>query len=421
MTKFNWNKIIVFLFSIALAFPSLAEFNSQPPLQGAFQSGKYRNLAREFGKANIQERLNSGFDNMFGYNGREQLYYAYEENGTYKAHYIRAFNPLYGDDIRTEGQSWAMTVAVMMNKQEEFDNLWRFARNYQKNSWNHPDPKKQGVYAWQLKFDGSGYVYKHDDGPAPDGELYFAFALLNADSRWGSSGEFNYYDDAIEVLGVIRNKLMENSLIRFSPYLDDLTDPSYHIPVFYNYFATRVSSNHEKNFWNTAADKSRTFLKTHFAKVHDAPHWNLPTFLANNSGEPVIGYRFEGQANPGHWYEYDAWRVAMNVAVDAHLYGAESWHSNAINRLLGFFDYDRGNGCYKQIYAYGGRETEQCAGPGQMATNAVATLASTDTSTATKYFNEFWGTSQPTGEWRYYDGCLYMLAMLHTTGNFKLY
>lgn len=415
---------LALLFCTTTSLASYAAFNDNPPDKGAFFDGKYRNLAAEFGKTNGEKKLTQGFNNMFGYNNTQQLYYAYNENEQYKAHYIRAINPVIGDDIHSEGQSWGMTIAVMMNKQEEFDNLWRFARSYQKNSWNHSDPNKQGVYAWQLKFDSNGYVYKHDDGPAPDGELYFAFALLNADARWGSKGEFNYYDDAIEILGVIRNKLMENSIIRFSPYLDNLTDPSYHIPVFYNYFATRVSSSSERNFWNSAATKSRTFLKNHFTKISGNPHWNLPTFLAKNDGEPIIDYLFNGQANAGHWYEYDAWRVAMNVAVDAHLYGAENWHKNAINSLLGFLDYDKNNNgdkCYKQLYAYGSAETQQCAGTGQKATNAVATLASTDSAMAETFFNDFWSESQPTGDWRYYNGCLYMLAMLHVTGNFKLY
>lgn len=397
-----------------------AAFNTNPPTQGAMASGQYRNLAAEMGKTSIWNKVDTAFNNMFGYNKPQQLYYAYDKDNSYP-HYIKAID---SNDIRTEGQSWGMTVAVMLNKQQEFDNLWRFAKNYQKNPDNHQDPKKQGVYAWQLKFDNQGYVYKNDEGPAPDGELYFAFALLNADKRWGSNGEHNYYQDAMEMLSTIKNKLMENKVIRFSPYIDNLTDPSYHIPAFYNYFAERVSSQADKNYWNSVATTSRTFLQNHFNKVKDNPHWNLPTYLARNNGDPVIGNIFSGQPNPGDWYEWDAWRVVMNVAVDAYLMGAQTWHQDAVNGALGFLSWDKstnGDGCYKQAYAYGADQNRGCAGEGQKAANAVALLASTDSGLANEFFNDFWNTAQPTGQHRYYNGCLYMLSLLHVTGNFKVY
>ncbi|MDP4485804.1 glycosyl hydrolase family 8 [Pseudoalteromonas distincta] len=111
---------------------SYSAFNVNPPSVGADSSGTYRNLAQEMGKTNIQQKVNSTFDNMFGYNNTQQLYYPYTENGVYKAHYIKAINPDEGDDIRTEGQSWGMTAAVMLNKQQEFDNLWRFAKRIKK-------------------------------------------------------------------------------------------------------------------------------------------------------------------------------------------------------------------------------------------------------------------------------------------------
>ncbi|HSL42474.1 MAG TPA: hypothetical protein VK897_03515 [Anaerolineales bacterium] len=32
-----------------------------------------------------------------------------------------------------------------------------------------------------------------------------------------------------------------------------------------------------------------------------------------------------------------------------------------------------------------------------------------------------WEAQIPSGKWRYYDGMLYMLGMLHVRGNFKIY
>ncbi|CAH0528851.1 glycosyl hydrolase family 8 [Vibrio hippocampi] len=423
MNKYQ-TKVNVWLTGALIAVFSsacLARFDNTPPSKGAYETGIYRNLAREMSIQDAWKRVHDGYNKMFSNNSTQQLYYSYSEDGNYQGHYIKTTDT---NDIRTEGQSWGMTIAVMMNKQTDFDNLWRFAKKYQKNSTNHQDPYKQGVYAWQLKFNSKGKVYKADEGPAPDGEEYFAFALLNADARWGSNGRINYYQEALTMLNTIKNKLMKNKVIVFSPYVDNVTDPSYHLPAFYDYFADRVTKKTDKDYWSSVADRSRKFLKDHFAIVGGDPHWNLPTYLARPWGTPVYGNIFVGQNNPGDWYELDAWRVAMNVAMDAHIMGAEAWHKNAINGILGALSYNKavnGEGCYKQKYGYGVAESRYCAGEGQKAANAVALLASTNVEQAQEFFYDFWNTPQPTGKYRYYNGTLYMLSMLHVTGKFKFY
>lgn len=414
---------VIYTGALVMLFSStaLAKFNNNPPTKGAYETGKYRNLASEMGEKEVWKKVNTSYANMFGNNKPQQLYYKYTENGKHTGHYIKTTST---NDIRTEGQSWGMTVAVMMDKKWQFDNLWKFAKKYQKNSNNHQDPKKRGTYAWLLEFDSNGHVFKKDDGPAPDGEEYFAFALLNADARWGSDGDIDYYAEAKTMLATIKSKLMKNKVIVFSPYVENVTDPSYHIPAFYDYFSDRLTNQADKTYWAEVATRSRKFLKDHFAKVKGDPHWNLPTYLARPWGAPVAGEIFANQANPGDWYELDSWRVAMNVALDAHVMGAEQWHKDAINGILGALSYDKsvnGDGCYKQTYAFGVAQSPYCAGEGQIASNAVALLASTNSTEAKQYFDDFWNTPQPTGKYRYYNGSLYMLAMMHVTGRFKFY
>ena len=52
--------------------------------------------------------------------------------------------------------------------------------------------------------------------------------------------------------------------------------------------------------------------------------------------------------------------------------------------------------------------------------SAVATLAA-DPEIGKPFVQELWDAQIPSGKWRYYDGMLYMLAMLHASGNFKIY
>jgi len=52
--------------------------------------------------------------------------------------------------------------------------------------------------------------------------------------------------------------------------------------------------------------------------------------------------------------------------------------------------------------------------------NAVAALAAT-TDKAQKFVQALWDVPIPFGKWRHYDGLLYTLALLHVSGNFKIY
>jgi oligosaccharide reducing-end xylanase len=57
---------------------------------------------------------------------------------------------------------------------------------------------------------------------------------------------------------------------------------------------------------------------------------------------------------------------------------------------------------------------------GLVAMNAVAGLAATHP--RAKYFvEELWNTPVPTGQYRYYDGMLYLLGMLHCSGEFRIW
>jgi oligosaccharide reducing-end xylanase len=37
------------------------------------------------------------------------------------------------------------------------------------------------------------------------------------------------------------------------------------------------------------------------------------------------------------------------------------------------------------------------------------------------FVDALWDLQPPTGKWRYYDGLLYTLALLHVSGNFRIY
>ena len=136
-------------------------------MAGAFETGKYRNVFAEYGypEAEIQRRVEQTFETIFYGNEEERFYH---EVGADMAYIEDTGN----HDVRTEGMSYGMMACVQMNRREEFDRLWKWTRTYM---YIEDGPCKN-YFAWSCATDGS----KNAEGPAPDGEEYFAMALFFA-------------------------------------------------------------------------------------------------------------------------------------------------------------------------------------------------------------------------------------------------
>ena len=56
-----------------------------------------------------------------------------------------------------------------------------------------------------------------------------------------------------------------------------------------------------------------------------------------------------------------------------------------------------------------------------IAANAVGSIALNDKQLQEEYISRLWNTEAPTGLYRYYNGMVYMLSMLHVSGYFRIY
>ena len=188
---------------------------------------------------------------------------------------------------------------------------------------------------------------------------------------------------------------------------DDFTDPSYHLPHYYELWGRWADRNNK--FWLAAADTSRIFFKR-----TTNPVTGLAPDYAHFDGSPIDPWN-GGKGD----FRFDAWRVAMNIAVDYEWFAKDKWEINECNRLLDFF-YSQGIDKYGNQYTLKGKELDKNHSTGLVAANAVACLASTNNNRI-DFVKRLWDVSIPTGQFRYYDGMLYMLGMLQVSGNFKIY
>jgi len=399
---------------IGYAFPSASSPSEKVAAAGAFTSGCYPNLfSMLLNKTDqqVRSKIDSAFRQLFYGDDRSQrIYYPVEPDMAY-------IEDVLHQDIRTEGMSYGMMIAVQLDKKQEFDRLWKWAKTHMQ----HPDGPRRGFFAWHCRTDGTVI----DANTASDGEEWFVTALFFASGRWGDgTGMFNYRAEAQAILDAMLSKQRQSDRedvvtnlfnwdekqVVFVPAgnADDFTDPSYHLPHFYELWA-RWADQHN-DFWRDAAVASRNFLK--------------------KAAHPVTGLtpdyaRFDGRPTDAPWdgghsdFRFDAWRTAMNVAVDYSWFTADDWAVAQSDRLLLFF-HSQGLDHYVNNYTLDGKPLSSDRSIGLAAMNAVACLAATIPQRR-EFVEALWEAPIPSGIYRYYDGVLTLLALLQTGGQFRVY
>lgn len=373
--------------------------------EGAFYTGKYRNLCLEYGypEAEIQEKVNNTWNQLFYGDEETRIYYPVGSD----LGYILDTGNL---DVRSEGMSYGMMMSVQMDKKEEFDRIWRWAKKYM---W-HSEGVYQDYFAWSLKPDGTRLA----QGPAPDGEEYFAMALFFASHRWGDGSEpLNYSEQARAILKACLHKgedgigypmwNPENKLIKFVPELE-FTDPSYHLPHFYELFSLWANPE-DSEFWAEAAVASREYLKK---ACH--PVTGLAPEYAEYDGTPNF------TRGHGHFFS-DSYRVASNIALDYEWFRKDEWERKLANKIQAFFAKIGFDSTYSKYTIDGVPLKEEALHPvGLLATNAFASLAA-DGPHVKAFVDAFWNTPLRTGKHRYYDNCLYFFSLLGLSGNYRIW
>ena len=115
-----------------------------PWTKGARETGQYRNLLKEAGYTDQQ--IKARIDSIWYviYEGPDK---AYAEVGDSMAY----LSDVKNRDVRTEGMSYGMMVAVQFDKKDMFDRLWRWAQKYMQ----HKDGPSKGYFTWTARTDGT--------------------------------------------------------------------------------------------------------------------------------------------------------------------------------------------------------------------------------------------------------------------------
>ncbi|MBP3569773.1 MAG: xylanase [Lachnospiraceae bacterium] len=378
-----------------------------------WQKKAYRNVFAEIGipEADIAKRLEEIRQTWFYGTDDERVYFPVGDDMAY-------IMDTGNNDARTEGMSYGMMICVQLNMKEEFDRLWKWAKTYM---WME-DGYNEGYFAWSCATDGT----KNANGPAPDGEEFFAMALFFAAHRFGNGeGIFNYEAEAKEILRACLHKgqngrigvpmwNLENKQILFVPGID-FTDPSYHLSHFYELFALWAYEE-DRPFWKEAAKASREYL----AKACH-PVTGFSAEYAEFDGTPMR--RPLSWTNDRHdWFFSDSYRTVANIGLDYEWFGVDAGHCAAAANIQKYLQSSIESGEY-YIYEVDGTIAvkEVALHPvGLPATIAQSVLAA-ETDCSKDWVESFYKMPLRTGVRRYYDNCLYFFAFLALSGNYRMW
>lgn len=368
---------------------------------------KYPNLFADLLGASpeaLNEKIDVAWQQLFyGDDDTQRIYYPVGDDMAYMV-------DVASNDVRSEGMSYGMMIAVQLDKQEEFNRIWKWAKTYM----FHYEGGLKGYSAWHCDFEGN----KLSNGTASDGEEWYVTALYFASARWGDGeGIFDYRHEADTLLNDMMNRGdaegyyvsifdRQEKQVVFVPHGEfaKFTDPSYHLPAFYELWAKWAPENND--FWKECAGVSREFFKK---TAH--PETGLMPDYANFDGTPKLG-------SPHEDFRYDAWRTLANVAIDWRWNKADPWQVEQSNRVLTFLSQFGDEG--PRNFKLDGTPIPEGLGQGLMAMGAVAGLAA-DPDIARPFVKYLWEMEIPNGQYRYYDGMLYMMGLLQAGGHFRIY
>ncbi|WP_051711293.1 glycosyl hydrolase family 8 [Andreprevotia chitinilytica] len=325
----------------------------------------------------------------------------------------------------SEAHGYGMLLSVLMAAQDDaaqsvFDGMFRYFKD-------HPARSSSGLMAWnQVAGCGNsggrfrGYI------SATDGDLDIAYALLLADTTWGSKGEINYRAEAEKVLAaILRHEV--------SPADDHLmigdwpgTDGD---PVMK---ATTRSSDfmlsHLAAFYQVTSEsrwlsiKNRTYAIIDQIRLRYSPDTALmPDFISGLDSAPrpapagLVGDERDG------FYSWNAARYPWRVALDYLLYG-DARAYNALAPLNAWARRTTGDDPTRFADTY---KLDGSPLPGGD-TNALAYVSALGVSAMIDRSNQVWLNTiwddlvtKRIDDQDYYGNTLKLLAMVTMTGHWK--
>ncbi len=325
----------------------------------------------------------------------------------------------------SEGHGYGMLITVMMadfdpDAHEIFNGMVYFFHD-------HPAKSNEGLMAWnQLRNCKNAGDDVGGDNSATDGDLDIAYALLLADSKWGSSGEINYRAEASKVISAIKQLEINpvSQFVRIGDWVDRVDNNQYA-------HTTRSSDfmvSHFKAFADISADNSwysvrdQTYLIINHIRDSFSQGTSLiPDFIVDvpDYPRPAEPNFIEGTGDGE--YSWNAVRYPWRIALDYILYDEQ----RAFDALvpINIWIKKATGGDPKNIaetYTLKGEHLEE-SGFDSMASVSMFAVAATIDESNQQWLDDLWLdiNQKPINNEDYYGNTLKLLSMITITGHWK--
>ncbi|WP_332814709.1 glycosyl hydrolase family 8 [Ramlibacter sp.] len=240
----------------------------------------------------------------------------------------------------SEGMGYGMLITVLMAGHDAearaiFDGLLATVRA--RPAYSIPDVGRW-LLDWRLTIDGSSTDAAGGGWNAMDGDLDIAMALLMADRQWGSTGAWNYKQEAIETINAMKAwNMKENGTTKgmATPHVSRTSD---YMTGHFRAFKRATGDA----LWDRAIDRSYELIDR--MQTVFSPNCGLmPDFIIHTDTDnpiPSPGGYGDFVDTEGYYYA-NAQRNPWRWGTDYVTSGDTRWR-DVCNKLVGFVQGDTG-------------------------------------------------------------------------------
>ena len=318
----------------------------------------------------------------------------------------------------SEGIGYGMLLSVVMAGHDPqaralFDGLLTTARA--RPAYSVPDQANIGKWLmdWRLTSNGSSTEAAGGGWNAMDGDLDIAMALLMADKQWGSTGTWNYKQQALRTISAMKAfnfradgttmGLGQGHVSRTSDYMIG------------HFRAFKIATGDA--FWETAISRSYALIDL-MQTVHSSNAGLTPDFIIRtDTANPIPSPGFYGDyTDTEGFYFANAQRNPLRWGTDYVFSGDVRW-KNATGKIVDFFIRDT-NGVPNNM-KIGYRLNGSSMGNMWPATGLVSggMVGGLTDAKYQNWVNASWTWSANAFTPEYYSAELILLAMLVASGN----
>jgi endoglucanase len=321
----------------------------------------------------------------------------------------------------SEAMGYGMLLSVVMaghdaNARALFDGLLTTVRA--RPAYSIP-ASSGGPYLmdWRLTANGSSTDAAGGGWNAMDGDLDIALALLMAHKQWGSSGRWNYRQEALNTIGALKSWNMKPDGTTKGMATPNVSRTSDYMIGHFRAFAKATGDS----YWSTTVIDRCYALLNRMQTVYSPSAGLMPDFIvATDTSTPYpspggMGDFTDTEMN----YFANAQRNPWRYGTDYVLSGDARWKA-VCNKMMAFFKADTGGDPARTAIGYAMNGTPMLrpypnwTPKGMIGPQLCGAMVD---SAHQAYLNSLWTYNANNFSVQYYDAELQLIPMLVASGN----